>query len=313
MNNIELLKALRPLTQEERQTAQAAARAAVIRDAGDRPERRQFQRELGSSFTLLDYLALVVFVAALAISSAHIIQYMKAEATESYQAGTSAGLYISQNVYALTHEIGAILLAESAAILFMTMHSMTSAGRANRRYGLRYLSIPLVLALMSAIFIFTANLSSGVNWLVSIMPPLFTLGIAVRLEQLIVSSLQNRDEVNRRYLQSLHDWETATAKPEHHPKYIQMYANALKDAIYKANSRREAAKALTIVEWRLLVKREIAADQWYEDVDLTEQPRPLPQVVTSASGNIPRDWGDHASILPMPTSNGHIAIENVTK
>lgn len=308
MNNIELLKTLRPLTQEERQTAQAAARAAVMRDAGDRPERRQFQRELGSLFTLLDVLALAVFIPALLVSSLHIISHMGTLAVQSYASLSryEAGTVIGRDLYTAAHQWLLIPLAEASMLLFLVMFAM--AANTWRKW------VYLALAAAAVLFVAVANIQSGIGAIESILAPVFTIGVGLHLENLIVRSLKRRDDITSRYLKALHDWETATAKPDHHPKYVQMYANALKDAIYKANSRREAAKSVTIAEWRLLVKREIAADQWYEDVTLpTEPPRPLPETVNSDSGNIPRVWGDHASILPMPTSNGHIAIENVTK
>ena len=60
-----------------------------------------------------------------------------------------------------------------------------------------------MLALTAAVFVFVANVASGVNLLVSVMPPLFTLGIAVRLEQLIVAGLKRADDVSARYLKAL--------------------------------------------------------------------------------------------------------------
>jgi hypothetical protein len=54
---------------------------------------------------------------------------------------------------------------------------------------------------------------------------------------------------------------------------MQFYANALRDALRKANSRRrEALEGLNTGDWRALIYRELQADNWYE------QPTPELQV-----------------------------------
>lgn len=46
---------------------------------------------------------------------------------------------------------------------------------------------------------------------------------------------------------------------------MQFYANALRDALRKANSRRrEALEGLNTADWRVLIYRELQADNWYE-------------------------------------------------
>jgi hypothetical protein len=76
---------------------------------------------------------------------------------------------------------------------------------------------------------------------------------------------------------------------------MQFYANALRDAIHKANSRRkDVLESLTTADWRALVYRELQADNWYvqpviEQVQTAEaaevvEAAPLP-LATSANGN----------------------------
>lgn len=302
----ELLKALRPLTQEERQAAQAAARAAVVRDAGERPERRQFQRELGSLFTFLDVLALAVFIPALLVSSLHIINHMGALAAASYASMShyESGTVIGQDLYTATHQWALIPLAEASMLLFLIMFAM--ATNTWRKW------VYFALAGAAVVFVAVANIQSGIGAIESILAPIFTIGVGLHLENLIVRSLKRRDDVTSRYLKALHEWETATAAPGAHPRYVQMYANALKDSIYRANSRREAIKAVTVAEWRLLVKREIAADEWYEDVALpVETPRPLLGTVSSDSGSIPPGLGDRAFMMTTAHVNGHGGVPTV--
>jgi hypothetical protein len=63
----------------------------------------------------------------------------------------------------------------------------------------------------------------------------------------------------------VNDWQRATINPETHSQWMQFYANALRDALRKANSRRrEALEGLNTADWRALIYRELQADNWYE-------------------------------------------------
>jgi hypothetical protein len=55
-------------------------------------------------------------------------------------------------------------------------------------------------------------------------------------------------------------------------QWSQFYANALRDALLKANSRRkEALSEMTIGDWRLAVYHETQADRWYEESESDEE------------------------------------------
>ena len=80
-----------------------------------------------------------------------------------------------------------------------------------------------------------------------------------------------------------------TAAPEDQPFWMQFYANALQDALRRANARRrETLNQMTIDDWRVAVHREMRADMWYQgDEHESETPLPFsPTVETiSASSN----------------------------
>jgi len=73
---------------------------------------------------------------------------------------------------------------------------------------------------------------------------------------------------------------------------MQFYANALRDALRKVNSRRrDALEGLNAADWRALIYRELQSDNWYEQptqdvmsiVEVIEAPsRPL---AVSLNGN----------------------------
>ena len=54
---------------------------------------------------------------------------------------------------------------------------------------------------------------------------------------------------------------------------MQFYANALRDALRKVNSRkREVLEILSHADWRALVYRELQADDWYETPETIAMP-----------------------------------------
>ncbi len=254
---------LKPLTSHQYDTARAAALERVKTRIGEKPERKHFKREMGPIATPLDYIALIVFVAALAVSSAHIITFMTGQAVDSFKAVDGApGVQLGRDTWAVIHQIGLILLAESAAILFMTMHTMTAATRAHRAAWNRWISIPLILAALAAVFVLMANLASGVNVLVSLMPPVFTLGIAVRLEAIIAAYLRRRDAITNRYIEAFTIWELASKDTTKHPDFMPMFRSELWQAIVKKNRGWEEAPSDVR---RAAVIRELERETWAYD------------------------------------------------
>jgi hypothetical protein len=131
--------------------------------------------------------------------------------------------------------------------------------------------------------------SSPFAWLEAIAPPLLVLSTAYVLKEQLLESIEMRHANERAYQEAVNLWQSATADPEHHPRWMQFYANALRDAIRKANNRRKDAQAsLNTGDWRALVYRELQADNWYaepveqvtvQEVVQTEQ-HPLARNVT---------------------------------
>lgn len=76
------------------------------------------------------------------------------------------------------------------------------------------------LALIAAVFVIVANWQSEVGGLESIMPAMFTLGLGLNLERLLVATLKRREDVTQQYLAALATWEAATVDPTKHPDYL---------------------------------------------------------------------------------------------
>jgi len=117
------------------------------------------------------------------------------------------------------------------------------------------------------------------------------------LKEQVLERIEQRHADERAFQAVLAEWRMATAEPENHSNWSQFYANALRDALLKANSRRkEALTEMTVDDWRLAVTREMQADLWYEepesheeaiavehiDSDLTRRNGHRPKVIASA-------------------------------
>lgn len=293
---------MKQLNTEQYEACRQTALERVKRRVGTRPKRADFQRELGPLWTILDLLALVVFVAAFVISSLHIMEYVSSAVSDK-----GDGWYITVN------QLGYIFLAEAAMVLFMVMHGMTANRRRERPALLRPVSVHLLLAITAAVFIFTANLSTGIGVLLSLMPPLFTVGIAFNLERLIISSLKRREQINERYMQAIADYEAATVDPEQHSKYQEFFAQALWDKLISLKSNRQFVDAPN--GFRVAaIRREMERENWMSAVpvdtyesDETEPPSGVP------FGNFPHDQVDHESTLTTVHANGHgghVTVQN---
>lgn len=291
------IKNLRPLTSEQYDAARGRAIERIKARIGEKPTRKAFARELGPIASPLDWLALIVFGAALAISSVHIVQYMSKIALASYDPA-SAGIVIDLNLWTVVHQAGAILLAESAAILFMTMHNLR--GRAGRRG----IPVALLLALLASAFVFIANASSGANLLVALMPPAFTLGLGLRLEALIAEYLHRQTEISARYLAALAVFEAASADPEKHPDYSKILAQEIWQALVKISANKTFIDAPAGFK-RAAVVRELDRENWSNSLEIGDADRsygPAPenalQAVLSDSEGIPASSEDAD---PRPT------------
>jgi hypothetical protein len=109
-------------------------------------------------------------------------------------------------------------------------------------------------------------------WLEAIVPPLVVLSTAYVLKGQMLEAIEHRHAAEYAYQSALADWQAMTAEPEQFPDWPQFHANALQDALRKANARhKETLVAMTQADWRLAVYREMRADLWYAEPEETEQ------------------------------------------
>jgi formamidopyrimidine-DNA glycosylase len=93
---------------------------------------------------------------------------------------------------------------------------------------------------------------------------------------------------------ALAEWQGATSEPEQHLQWSQFHANALQDALRKANTRRkEILSAMTQNDWRLAVHRGMQADLWLEDPQPNEQTEHSAMSISELSSSRRNGNGSH--------------------
>lgn len=258
----------KPLNQQQRLDARRRAITAVETLAGAAPRRENFRHSSQSKYPgwlvwLIVILALVVMVCSFALSSMRLYEIGRATFAASIDqpaAATIAGLAI-------------VILSEAAAVLFTIAYSVLGGSVAQRRILALSVAATAALALSGNYYVALHDHAVTVfAVLEAMLPPLLTLSTAYVLKALMLDEIAARHADELAYQRARDDWKIATSNPEDHPRYAQMYANELWDALVKSN-RREAVR-----EWfaqldgsqrSQLVGREMKADNWLES-GLTE-------------------------------------------
>jgi hypothetical protein len=284
-----MINTLRPLTQEQRQSAWQAAQAAVIRAAGGRPNREHFSHTTTTKYPpavtrLIVSLCLILLLAAFTPSAIRLFvigSQTFSQAVPNSMAVTAVGL-------------ATVLSAEVGQVVFSLALATLGTSQSARRLLLGSMGISTTLALVGNIQVaLPGHSSSPFAWLEAIAPPLIVLSTAYVLKEQILEAIEQRHINERVYQQALSVWQETAAAPEKHPQWPTFYANALRDALRQANARRqEALSSLTTADWRALVYRELQADHWYQNpgedqpVLVTQELDPVPFVRRAkANGN----------------------------
>lgn len=315
MPNPVTLHHIKPLNNNQYDSCRAEAVQRVQGKVGERPERKRFERELEPLWQPLDVIALIVGLSAWLVSSVHILTHAGRMAAQSFSETVAsvnlAGFHVSEATYGHVHQLGLIILAESAMILFMVMHSsrLKPPQRRNESdiaYAARTgLSIPLLLALMAAGFTLYANMQSGVGILESLLPPAVTIGLGMYFERIIAEMIKRRKDVTTRYLEAMRIWEAAQRDIESHPDFLPFFRQALAQKLMSLKPQKDYPH-VPIAVIKQSVAREMYRDQWAfeDDSRVIEQVRGImsaPAPVTS-----PPKAGD---VNPTPGSSPTAAAQ----
>jgi hypothetical protein len=285
-----MINDLRPLTQEQRQAARQAARQAVVRSIGPRPVREQFAHHTISKYPstvtrLISILCIILLLAAFTPSAIRL-----------YVIGSQTfGQAVSSSIAMTAVGLATVLSAEVGQVVFSLALATLGASQSSRR--LLHLSMALATTVALTGNIQTSlpgHTDSPFAWLEAVIPPLLVLSTAYVMKEQILSAIETRHANEISYQEALAEWHSATADPEAHPQWVQAYANALRDALRKANNRRQdTLSQMTQEDWRIAVTQEMRADAWYGKTDQDDTllvPR-LPEMETliaSRNGNSPK-------------------------
>jgi len=293
---------IKPLNLDQYDACKARALKRVQDRIGEKPRRDAFKREYGVSWTILDWLAVIIFLGALAVSSVHIITHMglASAAADARLVEAQAGMEINSYQKAVVHQVAYILMAEAAMLLFLTMWAIN----ASRVKGWRkYVSVPLFLAVLAATFVIVANWQSGIGLLESVMPPLFTIGIGFHLESLIVQQLQRRAEVDRRYMEAMDIYEKAQDDPTNHPDYQPILRQEIWQKLSSLKQNRPYADAPAAFK-HAAVAREMARDSWAYDKAALEAKDQYAMPVPSDGRFQTGEMLDVSEVMREPQANG---------
>ncbi len=305
------LTKIRGLTNREYDACRDEAIERVKAKAGVKPQRKDFQRNYEPLFSVLDIFALLVGLSAWAVSSAHILIHTGQMAYASYQTvdkSAYAGTLWDATLYGNLHQIGFIVLAETAMILFAVMWSASKPQRRPNQHIVAYmlqsvLSIPFWLAVMTAIFVVVANVQSGIGALESILPPAVTIGLGIYAEGKLAELIRRRQDVTTRYLKELASWEAAQRNIERHPDFLPFFRQAI-----AARLQRKNQDELPLVVLRQAVAREMQREVWaYEDdshiVEQVQEAMRSGANFTQAA--MPQSMNLTLEMMPVKSGNGH--------
>jgi hypothetical protein len=285
-----MITQIRPLTQEERQLARSAAAEAVMRDIGERPQRDHFNQHTAHRYPprvtrLITGLCIALLLAAFTPSAIRL-----------YVIGSSTfGAAVPYELAMIAVGIATVLTAEVGQVVFSLALATLGTSTSARRLLYGSMGIATAIGLVGNVQVaLPGHTTSPFAWLEAIAPPLLVLSTAYVLKEQMLEAIELRHANERAYQEAINEWQRSAINPEAHPRWMQFYANAIRDALRKGNSRRrEALEALTNGDWRALIYRELQADNWYEQPvpelpanpvepeEIAEQ-RPLAQ---SANGN----------------------------
>lgn len=259
-----MIEHLRPLTQEQRQGAHQSAREAVLRVSGPKPVREHFAGETISRYPtfvtrLITFLCLILLLAAFTPSAIRLY------VIGSQTFGQAVPNEMAKNVVGLA----TVLSAEVGQVVFSLALATLGASVVSRRLLYASMLLSTGIALTEYVQLnLVGHTQSVFAWLEAVAPPLVVLSTAYVLKEQMLETIEHRHTTERTYQAALNEWHRATAHPEAHSQWSQLYANALRDALSRANNRRqETLASLTTADWRALVYRELQTEHWFADHD----------------------------------------------
>jgi len=287
---VELLRVVRPLTDERRIEARERAKALVIRAAGVMPDRKDFDQHTTSKYPewmnqTINVLCLIVLVAAF-LPSAMRLFYIGSTTFVATLRDAHAAMLAGYSIVIMA-EISMVLFSIASVIVEPhKSESVPATGRGAALVNIIRGIDKVQLLLIVSQFVATAIALVG-NAQVSLAhgheenpfavieafsPSIVVFTTSYILKAQMLSSIERRHANTRAYGLALAAWKAATSRPEDDARFRPALHNALRDFLREDNSkgtgataRRDYIAGLVLDDWRQLVKRELLADEWYED------------------------------------------------
>jgi hypothetical protein len=186
------------------------------------------------------------------------------------------GQAVSSSIAMTAVGLATVLSAEVGQVVFSLALATLGTSRSSRRLLYSSMAISTILALTGNIQIaLPGHAQSPFAWLEAMAPPLLVLSTAYVIKEQLLDSIQQRHANERAFQEALAGWQIATSDPESHPRWSQFHANALRDALRKANARRqETLQDMTTADWRAAVYRELQAEAWFETPKTESEEQP---------------------------------------
>lgn len=314
MSPQEVFKALSPLTDEQRIEAQQRAMQAVQKLNGDTPSRDAYANLAVSRYPawftkLVAGLLLTVLIAAAFPSFFRL-----------FTAGRDYYLHsIIDRTQADLVGFATFVLAECLVAISTLAMGVYYKGR-----GKALFVVPIVMGLAVAYIgnWTVVNPFDVFSLLETLVPPSAVLFVALIGERLALEAITTRHANEQAFQAAYAEWRQANQDATKHPRYKSLLANALRDTLRDANSkgtgstaRKELMNTLSTDAWRALVARELAADSWYQDVDLSAlAPVEVPAIAPAVLRPVVLEMPVTEIVVPEPkqtdffgmaTRNGH--------
>ena len=299
------LNDVKPLDLAQYETVKTRAGKVLKDRLGDKPRRRDYDTDREPVWSLWDLPAAVIMLAALLLSTSHVMTHMGKQALETYPAaGQLAGDLWDLTTYGQVHQYAALAMAEAAVLLFVMLFKHVALPRKGQDWrdfvgpvtlGATFLT----LGVMAALFVFNANLQSGQGWLEAILPPALTLGLGLYLETKLTASLAQREAVTMAYREALAVWQQAQRDITEHADYRATLRKALAEALLAVPHNSRLAIPQDVLA--LAVARELYKDDIWQRSDRAE----LAQIARLTRDGAANFTPGASMTAPQPSPNGN--------
>lgn len=326
------------LSQSGRERALRAARSRI---AGIEPQLEDFARKVYSKYPpehtqRMKRLGYALLVPAF-FGSAIRIFVAAFETNASYLTGTQHPTLAINGisvVVAVLVGLMSVLLAETGQVAFTLWASSVPEESAGLRAGLQFGAWACMAFALAANFYIVKPFDAlpdlgafALAMIETMLPPLVVLIAANVLKSLALDEIENRHAARMDYEAQHADWMLRVEQAHLHEGWMHAAANELRDAIRNENRRSyKQVRELTNDDWRVLVLRELNADNWYAqsvpaaspaleagtEEDDKQPPAPAPRVrvrptqIVGASNSNGRHTGEFANAVQANADGTYI-------